>query len=326
MTLEITTVKQLNFSDLYLGHPSLDDRFSDVPGAAANPLSATILLRDDLDRLTVVCKSTRTLTPPGSDFKVVYDGVSYRVSVMTTLSGEIFVLRKIAETIGSLTELGVPQAYIRHLMTKELSGLFIVSGSTKAGKTTTACAMIKERLIAYGGIAVTAEDPIELPLEGSHGAGVCYQTQANRDRRSFSEAFRHIMRWGAKIIFIDEIHNQQVAAEVLQASVNGHLVISTMLAENVSQTIVKLHAMANEKLAPGSAQSLLSDGLVGVLHQQLDRGPRKKLETEFLFLKDAPMAKTILRNGKYDMLAAEIRQQMAIMIANNATAQRQGSG
>lgn len=316
------TVKQLDFSDLYLGHSTLEDRFSDVPGAAANPLPATPLLRDDLDRLIAVCKRSLQERPSITEFKTVYDNVAYRVSVMTTTTGDVFVLRKIAARIHTLSELGVPQAYIRHLMAKDLTGLFIVSGAIKAGKTTTACAMVKERLTAHGGVAVSTEETIELPLEGAHGNGVCYQTSFCRDTRSPADTFRHAMRWGAKTILIDEIRDHEIATEALQASLNGHLVITTMLAANVIQTVNKLHVLATERLAPEAAQFLLADGLIGVLHQQLVPGPKQKLETAFLFLKDAAVAKTTLRNGNYELLGADIKRQMASMITDNATTRR----
>lgn len=319
---DISKVRQLAFSDLYLGHPLLGDLFADVPGADVNPLPANALLREDLVQLKAVCREALKSTSPMSEFKVRYDSAAYRVSVMHTLGGEVFVLRKIADAVHSLAEIGIPQAYIRHLMAPDLSGLFIVSGAFKAGKTMTACALVKERLTAFGGVAVTAEEPIELPLEGSYGQGVCYQTQVSHKSGSFAEVFRHVVRWGAKIIFVSEIRDPDAAVEVLQASVNGHLVITTMNAENVVQTISKLHALANERLAHGNTQALLADGLAGVLHQKVGRDSRKKIETEFLYLRDAPAAKATLRSGKYELLNSDIRQQMASMIAGNATAQR----
>jgi twitching motility protein PilT len=326
MSQDITKISQLGFSDLYLGHPVLGDLFSDVPGAEVNPLPANPQLRDDLIQLNAVCREAVKRARPSGDFKVRYDGVAYRASVMHTLGGEVFVLRRIADAILSLAEIGIPQAYIRRLMAKDLSGLFIVSGAIKSGKTMTACSLVKERLVAYGGVAVTAEEPIELPLEGSHGQGVCYQTHVTRENGGFAEAFRHVVRWGAKMILIGEIRDHEVAIEVLQASVNGHLVISTMNAENVIQTIAKLHALANEKLPHGNVQTLLADGLAGVLHQKITRGARHKPETEFLFLRDAPVAKTTIRSGKYETLSSDIRQQMAAMIAENASAQRHAGG
>lgn len=319
---DAATVKQVDFSDLYLGHSTLEDRFSDVPGAAANPLPAPPLLRDDLDRLIDICRQTLSERPSATEFKTVYDNVAYRVSVMTTSTGDVFVLRKIATRIHTLSELGVPQAYIRHLMAKDLTGLLIVSGAIKAGKTTTACAMVKERLSAHGGVAVSTEETIELPLEGAHGNGICYQTSFCRATRSPADTFRHAMRWGAKTILIDEIRDHDIATEALQASINGHLVITTMLAANVIQTINKLHVLATERMAPGAAQALLADGLIGVLHQQLAPGAKQKLETTFLFLKDAAMTRTILRNGNYELLGADIKRQMTSMITDNAAAQR----
>jgi type II secretory ATPase GspE/PulE/Tfp pilus assembly ATPase PilB-like protein len=324
MITTATKIKELNFSDLYLGHPGMEDRFSDVPGAAANPVPASPVLREDLQRLTQACRDEHKRMGGHGDFRIGYDDVNYRISVMPTLGGEVFVVRKIAAAIPSLAELGIPQAYIRRLMVPDLSGLFVVAGAIKSGKTMTACAMLKDRLTAYGGVAVTGEDLIELPLEGSHGAGVCFQTMAPRDPASFVDSFRHLVRWGARVILIDEIRDQDVAAEVLQASVSGHLIITTMLAENVVQAVTKLHALANDRLAPGSARSLIADGLAGVLHQQMYRPAKHsaKVETEFLFLKDAPLIRASMRKGDYELLRSDIRQQMTSMIAENAAAQR----
>src|SRR4051812_13968156 len=179
-------IRELDFSDLYLGHPRLGDRFSDVPGAEANPLQAAASLRADLDQLGAACREVLRTSPSATDFTVRYDDTSYRVSVMRTAAGTAFVLRKIAGSVHSLMELGVPQAYIPSLMTRDLSGLLIVSGGIKAGKTTTACALVKDRLTAYGGVAITSEDPIELPLEGSYGKGICFQTNAPHDKREFA--------------------------------------------------------------------------------------------------------------------------------------------
>lgn len=319
---EATKVKELDFSDLYLGHPKLENRISDASGVSIIPLAAGVQLQADLDRLTAVCRDAWVACPPVTDFKVSHDDITYRVSLMQASGGTVFILRKIAASVQSLAEVGIPQAYIRNLMAKDLSGLLVVSGAMKAGKTTTACSLVRDRLMAYGGVAVTGEDPIELPLEGSYGQGICFQTTMPRDKRNFAEVFRQLVRSGAQTILVDEIRDQETAAAVLEASINGHLIVTTMMAENVIQTITKLHALANHKLTPGSAQSLIADGLVGVLHQQIMRGARPKLETEFLFFKDAPIPKTVLRTGKYEMLASDIKQQMASMISENAAARR----
>ncbi|HEY4542827.1 MAG TPA: ATPase, T2SS/T4P/T4SS family [Noviherbaspirillum sp.] len=320
----VAKVRELDFSDLYLGHPVLADRFSDVPGAGVNPLPAGPGLREDLQRLTAACTTERRRLPQAGEFKVVYDGVSYRVSLMRAQGGDVFVVRKIASAVSSLAALGIPQAYVRRMMTRDLSGLLIISGTAKSGKTMTAGAVLKDRLCAYGGVAVTGEDPIELPLEGSHGDGICFQTLLPRGGEEFTEGFRSLVRWGANIVLVDEVRDRDTAAELLKASVNGQLIITTMLGDSVVQTLTRLHALADDGLSPGSARALLADGLLGVLHQQMVRVPRlaPRLETEFLFLKDAYPARAVLRKGDYDLLNADIRKQMAAMITENAAAQR----
>jgi type II secretory ATPase GspE/PulE/Tfp pilus assembly ATPase PilB-like protein len=320
-------VRNLEFSDLYLGHPKLEDRFSDVSGAGIHPLPAGPALREDLGRLTEACLTAQAGMQGANEFKVEYDSVSYRVSTMPAQGGSVFVVSRIVSTLSSLSELGIPQAYIRRMMLPKLSGLFIVSGTVKSGKTRTACAMLKDRLTAHGGIAVTGENPVELPLEGHHGSGICFQTVLPRQPGGTADALRNMMRWRADTILIDEIRDQESAAELLMASSSGHLVITTMLADDVVQTVTKLHALAIEGLGPGITRALLGDALLGVLHQQMMRGAKHvpKPETQFLFLKDAPTTRSILRKAEFELLGAEISKQAAAMITENASAMRMAS-
>src|SRR4051812_45990151 len=102
---DATKVKDLEFSDLYLGQPELEDRFSDVPGAMINPLPARESLRADLDKLIQSCRDTTERSPAVDEFKMNYDGVIYRVSVLNSLGGKVFVVRKIAGMIPTLVEL-----------------------------------------------------------------------------------------------------------------------------------------------------------------------------------------------------------------------------
>jgi len=320
---EHTKVRELTFSDLYLGHLHLADRFSGLPGTDCNPIPSGAALRADLDRLTGLCRAACATDQGATDFAVRHDGVAYRVSAMNVAGERMFIVRRIADHIGSLAQLGVPQAYIPHLMTKDLSGLLVISGTNNAGKTTTACTLIKERLQVYGGVAITAENPIELPLEGSHGHGVCYQTALPTDPGEFGAALRQAARWGARMIFVDEIRDRDAATQLLQASVNGPLIVTTLRAQNVAQAITKLHALTHDAFAPGGASALLAEGLIGVLHQDMVRGTSNKLNTEFLFLKDAPLTRIALRQGKYESLSSDIRRQMTNMITGSAVAHRQ---
>lgn len=315
--LDATAVRQLVFSDLYLGHPTLEDRFCDVPGAPANPLRASAALRGDLDLLIGVCKAALAGPCAPARCRVAHDGVDYHMTTMPTAGGLVFVLRRIAGAIRSLAELGVPNAFIPALLGRGLSGLFLVAGPAKSGKTSTACAIVKERLALHGGVAVTGESPIELPLEGSYGDGVCYQTGTSGDA-SFADALRRVLGTGAHIILLDEIRDQESAVAALRGSIDGYLLISTMRADSATQAIGKLESLAAERVGAVHARALMAEGLAGVLHQQLGGGSKMTLEAELLLLKEAPMVRSHLRNGQYDLLAAIARQQMAALIASSA--------
>jgi twitching motility protein PilT len=315
---EAARVKHLVFSDLYLGHPTLQDRLCDVPGAAANPLPASPALREDLQRLTALCRQAQGTQRALVRCKISYDGVTYHMTTLLTGEGQVFILRKVADVIHSLAELGVPAAYVRRLLGGGLSGLFVIAGAAKSGKTSTACALVKDRLAAHGGVAITGEDLIELPLEGSYGNGVCYQTATGGGVSGTS--LRGILGTGAQIIFLDEIRDQESASEVLRASSAGCLIISTMVADSVTQAVAKLEALAAERMGEATAQTLIAEGLAGVMHQTLLRGHKIALTTEVLFLRDVPQAREVLRSGRYELLASDMDRQMASMISAHAAA------
>jgi Tfp pilus assembly pilus retraction ATPase PilT len=317
-----TNVTELDFADLYLGHPGLTARFSSAPGADAAPLPVNSPLQDDLDRLVAKCREAWNAAPSATQFVVSHADTRYRVGVIPAQAGPAFVLRRIAGVISPLAELGMPQAYLRQLMAKNLSGLLLISGAGSSGKTATACALARERLIAHGGVTVTMEDPIELPLEGAHGRGICLQTVRPREGADLAHAVRNAMHCGASTIMLDELCDADSAATAIHASLSGNLVIATMLADGLIQTVTRLHALVERVLGPGSAQSLMGDGLLGVLHQHLSRGPKPKLGAEFLFFKDAPGSRAVLRDGKYGLLASDIKQQMAAMLGEHAVNRR----
>ncbi|HEX6705204.1 MAG TPA: ATPase, T2SS/T4P/T4SS family [Albitalea sp.] len=312
--MQATRLSQINFCELFLGHPVLGDRLSDSQTSQIRPLPQNDELLQDVEQLKSACREAARVAPAASELRVIHDDVAYRVFNMVTLRGAVTVLRRVASAIGMLADLGVPPACTGPMLAKDLSGLFLISGQMKSGKTTTACTMVKERLGLYGGIAVTAEDPTELPLEGKHGDGICYQTVVPCDGGGFPEAFARITRWGPNIILLGEIRDRDTAVEALQASITGRLVISTVRSESLVKAVMKLHALANEKIVSGGAQ-LLSDGLIGVLHQRLVGSLKPRLEADFLYLRDAPSARRHILEGKYDLLANELERQTTTLFA-----------
>lgn len=300
------------FTDLYLGES--DSWFAGVPGQQ-DPYPAPPHIMAELIDLWQKCSdSERKINR--SDFALQHNGITYRVSKMPSISGIVYVLRRFPAEIPDIQKIGLLPGLVRRLMKPGLKGMIVIGGATGSGKTWTASALLKARLEAYGGVAVTAEDPPEMPLHGKHGKGVCFQVAVSRESGGFAEASRHIVRWKPNIIFLGEIRDEEVAVEALRASINGHLVITTVHADSVISTMQRIQALASSGEG-AETNALLADGLLAVLHQKLDAvGQRKILKSEFLLLTDESSrgAKAIIRQGRLEMLATEIRQQQNQMM------------
>lgn len=295
-----------------------------MPGAALEPVPENAALQEDLGRLAVLCEDAACDMPSHAAFRISHDSVNYRGVVVPSIGGKVFLLRRLENSIGTLAELGIPEAYVHRMLKRYLSGLVIVCGVPCSGRTTTASALVRDRLLVHGGLALTGEDPVELPLEGAHGNGVCFQTTAPRDPLRFGEVFDRLLRAGPSHILIDEVDTPEAAAAILQASVAGRLVIAVMRAEDIVRCLIKLHAMASAILTPENARALLATGLTAVLHQQMTMTLKSqvRLETEFLSLTDEPVPRTLLRNGEYESLETMLRQQRAALIAESRVINR----
>lgn len=300
------------FTDLYLSENS--SWFAGVPNAP-DPYPAPPNLQKELLALWQKCSDLERKIAR-SDFALQHDGVTYRVSKMPSISGVVYVLRRFPSEIPDIAKVGLLPGVVRRLMRPGLRGMIVIAGATGSGKTWTASALVKARLEAFGGVAVTAEDPPEMPLQGTHGKGVCFQVPVSRESGGFGEASRHIVRWKPNIIFLGEIRDSDVAAEALRASINGHLVISTVHADSVISAIQRIQSLAAAE-SGSEVASLLADGLIATIHQKLEtHGARKVLKSEFLLMIDEAQrgARSIIRQGRVEMLATEIKQQQNLMM------------
>lgn len=270
---------------------------------------------DDLDKLhRQVCDRGQT-TP---EFFIDYDSMRFRVSKIEDVDGVWYTLRRAKWPIPRLGQLGgIPVRvieYLGHIGKPGKHGLILIAGATSNGKTTTACALLQEYLLWYGDVAVTLEDPIELPLNGPHGRfGHCFQIQV--DDGDFGAAMKRTMRRSPRYILLGEVRSPVEASQALRAAINGHLVITTIHAGNVTEAINAMLKFVSGSEAPELARTIMADGLVGVLHQQLVRskvkGKGKMLRLEYLFPGDDKGVRSIIRSGKTEQLSTAIEQQAA---------------
>ena len=164
--------------------------------------------------------------------------VDLRVSTLPASHGEKIVIRVLDASGGlrSLDSIGFEAAdlsRIRRLL-EQREGLVLVTGPTGSGKTTTLYAALRE-IQARGVNVVTVEDPIEYRLPG------IVQVQVHeRAGLTFGAALRSIMRQDPDVILIGEIRDRETAEIAIQASLTGHLVLSTLHTNDATSAITRL--------------------------------------------------------------------------------------
>jgi Tfp pilus assembly pilus retraction ATPase PilT len=304
------------FSDIYVGASGA--WLSGVPGAS-DPIAAAAQDEEEVRQLRASCQEYRDQHPEREDFPLRSGGVSYRASVLRSIHEIVFVLRRLSDKVTPIAELGIPPVFVDMMMKPGLRGLFVISGTFGQGKTTTASSLVVARIARFGGVAITVEEPPEMPMEGRHGEGVCYQHWV--DRGGFGHACRQVARWAPSIIFLGEIRDAETAIEALRASINGKLVVCTAHADNCAMAIERIFALASADGASAEdVLSMLATGLTAVVNQKLDpagaAGARRQLTLDPLFVTadDALGARNIIRARKFEQLKNLVQLQKNKMI------------
>jgi general secretion pathway protein E len=188
--------------------------------------------------------------------------VDVRVSTMPSGHGERVVLRLLDKQAGrlNLTSLGMDdksRAVMDDLIHKP-HGIILVTGPTGSGKTTTLYASL-ERINDNSRNIMTVEDPIEYFIDGIG------QSQVNtKVEMTFARGLRAILRQDPDVVMVGEIRDLETAQIAVQASLTGHLVMSTLHTNTAAGAVTRLRDMGVEPF-------LLSSSLIGVLAQRLVR-------------------------------------------------------
>ncbi|WP_278378222.1 type II secretion system ATPase GspE [Stutzerimonas kunmingensis] len=188
--------------------------------------------------------------------------VDIRVSTLPSANGERVVLRLLDKQAGRLTlrHLGMNEQDRDHLerAVKKPHGIILVTGPTGSGKTTTLYAALTTLNDRTRNI-LTVEDPIEYHLEGIG------QTQVNtKVDMTFARGLRAILRQDPDVVMVGEIRDQETADMAVQASLTGHLLLSTLHTNSAIGAVTRLVDMGVEPF-------LISSSLLGVLAQRLVR-------------------------------------------------------
>src|SRR6187397_3504232 len=199
--------------------------------------------------------------------------VDVRVSTIPSGHGERVVLRILDKQAGrlDLESLGMDAATRERMdeLIHKPHGILLVTGPTGSGKTTTLYAAL-ERLNDNSRNIMTVEDPIEYYIDGIG------QTQVNtKVEMTFARGLRAILRQDPDVVMVGEIRDLETAQIAVQASLTGHLVLSTLHTNSAVGAVTRLRDMGVEPF-------LLSSSLVGVLAQRLVRviDPENKVPFE----------------------------------------------
>jgi twitching motility protein PilT len=202
------------------------------------------------------------------------------------------------ERIATREELGLP-AKIEE-MARKPNGLFLITGPTGAGKTTTLNYMVNLINSERRCKIVTIEDPIEFVHRNNRA--IVVQQEVLTDVRSFNRALIHVLRQDPDVIVVGEVRDPEAISTALTAAETGHLVLATMHSPNVAHALERITGIFE-----GSAQRQvvlqLANSLAGMISQDLvpsaDR-TRRVLAYEFLLATNA--VRNLIRENQLHFL------------------------
>ena len=233
------------------------------------PLETKVLEPDDtvalMKSITPERNQQELQEEGGTDFGFAFgDEARFRVSVFKQKGSVAVVLRLIPTKIMTFEEIGLPK--ICAALCRRPRGMFLVTGPTGCGKTTTLACMvnyINENLDHH---IITIEEPIE--YYHNHKKSIINQREVGIDVPSFAEALRRVLRQDPDVILVGELRDLETIESAIRAAETGHLVFSTVHTTSAAGTITRLI----DVFPPDQQDQIriqLSSNLIAVLSQVL---------------------------------------------------------
>lgn len=222
-------------------------------------------------------------------------GISrFRVNIFYQRSSLSIAFRVIARDIPSIEELGIPKE-LREIV-QHPHGLFLVTGATGSGKSTSLAAMVDYMNENMNLHIITLEDPIE--YLHSHKKSVIAQREVGFDTLSFENGLRATLRQDPDVILVGELRDLETIQTAITAAETGHLVLATLHTQDTAGTIDRMiDVFPNHNR--DEIRKVLSNVLLGIMSQRLfikkDRSGRV-VATEMLI--NTPAIQNLIRNEK----------------------------
>jgi twitching motility protein PilT len=291
----LETVIRQNASDLHLtvGEPPIIRLHGHL-----RRLETKVLGPDDttaLMRAIVPERNQQELQEEGgTDFGFAFgDAGRFRVAVFKQKGHVAMVLRLIPFKIMTFEEIGLPR--ICRALCRRPRGLFLVTGPTGSGKTTTLATMLDYVNKNFDRHIVTVEDPIE--YYHTHKTSILNQREVGVDVPSFSEALRRVLRQDPDVILVGELRDLETMESAIRAAETGHLVFSTVHTTGCQGTVNRIiDAFPHEQQEQIRVQ--LSINLIACLSQALLPRQPKGMVAAYEFMVVTPAIANLVRENK----------------------------
>ena len=231
----------------------------------------------------------------GTDFGFSFgEGARFRVAVFMQKGNVALVLRLIPSKLLTFDQIGLPG--ICRALCRRPRGIFLVTGPTGSGKTTTLASMINYINENLGDRhIVTVEDPIE--YYHSHKKAIINQRNVGIDVPSFSEALRRVLRQDPDVILVGELRDLETIVSAISAAETGHLVFGTLHTTGCQGTINRIvDAFPTNQQEQVKVQ--LSTNLIAVLSQALMPRIPKGMVAAYEFMVITPAISNLIRESK----------------------------
>jgi len=220
---------------------------------ALNLISGNLRLMEDLIR-TGSCDSSYS----------VADKLRFRVNIFSQRGKFSIVMRKLNTEIPTLVQLKMPEIFAE--VTKEKTGLVLVTGATGSGKTTTLAALLNEVNTHKSVHVITLEDPVEFVHHSKKST--FNQREMGSDFSTFATGLRAALRQAPKVVLVGEMRDRETVEIGLSAAETGHLVLSTLHTIDAGQTINRILGMFDPE-EQEQVRIRLADTLRWVVSQRL---------------------------------------------------------
>ena len=222
----------------------------------------------------------------------------FRVSAFVQRDSVGMVLRRIETRIPAFEELGLPAVLTNLAMTKR--GIVFFVGATGTGKSTSLAAMVGYRNQNSSGHIISIEDPIE--FLHNHAGCIITQREVGVDTESYEVALKNTLRQAPDVILIGEIRTKVAMEHAIAFAETGHLVLTTLHANNANQAIDRMIHFFPEEMREQVLMDL-SLNLKGIIAQQLlprPDGNGRRAVVEIML--NTPLASDLIAKGEVTKL------------------------